>query len=108
MALETIFQCTKCDAQTQKWSGRCLECGGWGTLEESTKSKAQNPKQRNAKGVKTTAFADVKGTDVQRIKTNIAEVDRVLGGGIVPGSMILLGGEPGIGKSTLILQIADG
>lgn len=101
-----IFSCSKCNAQSNKWAGRCLECGGWGTLEESTKSQAPNPKQKTVKGAKTVLFDDVQGKNVERLKTNIAEVDRVLGGGIVAGSIILLGGEPGIGKSTLIVQIA--
>lgn len=105
-----IFRCTACDAQSTKWSGRCFECGKWGTLGESanevesvngrTKSKVQK------KSAKTKLFADVAGHDVKRFATKLDEVDRVLGGGIVPGSLILLGGEPGIGKSTLILQIA--
>lgn len=107
MMQERIFSCTDCGAQSQKWSGRCFECGKWGTLEESSKSQDTKSKQKtNTKSAKTTSFADVAGSDVKRLKTNINEVDRVLGGGIVPGGLLLLGGEPGIGKSTLILQIA--
>lgn len=106
----TLFNCTSCGAQSQKWSGRCFECGKWGTLEENSNFQDTKSKQKtiNIKAAKTKSFADVAGSAVPRLTTNIAEVDRVLGGGIVPGSLILLGGEPGIGKSTLILQIAQG
>ncbi len=101
-----LFECSTCGAQTSKWSGRCLDCGKWGTIEESVNRETRNVKRVGVKSAKTTVFADVRGHDVPRIPTKIAEVDRVLGGGIVPGSLILLGGEPGIGKSTIILQIA--
>ncbi len=105
----TLFQCTACDAQTQKWSGRCFECGKWGTIAEQSSAQVESQKSKvKSPAAKTTSFADVAGGDVKRLKTNITEVDRVLGGGIVPGGLLLLGGEPGIGKSTLILQIAEG
>lgn len=109
-----IFTCTHCDAQFQKWTGRCLECGKWGSLEKTLEDK--NAETHNTKDIptaKTTSLADIKGKYIIRIHTNITELDRVLGtsentkqGGIVPGSLILLGGEPGIGKSTLSLQLA--
>jgi len=104
----TIFICTNCDAQYTKWTGRCLECGKWGTVKEevqNTEHKQQN-KRNNYKPAVTTTLSDVKGENVVRTKTSIDELDRVLGGGFVPGSLILLGGEPGIGKSTLALQLA--
>ncbi|PIR75684.1 MAG: DNA repair protein RadA [Candidatus Magasanikbacteria bacterium CG_4_9_14_0_2_um_filter_42_11] len=103
----TIFTCTNCDAQFQKWNGRCLECGKWGTLEKS--ANTQISKQHTNKDVPTakiTSLADIKGKNIVRAQTQISELDRVLGGGIVPGSLTLLGGEPGIGKSTLALQLA--
>ncbi len=103
---EAVFVCSNCDAQFTKWTGRCLECGKWGTLGESLVQKpAKNAPPTSIPG-KTVALSDVQGKDLPRIKTNIAELDRVFGGGIVPGSLTLLGGEPGIGKSTLSLQFA--
>lgn len=102
----TIYECSKCGAQSSKWIGRCVECGGWGTVEliagEKKETAAKLPP------VKLTGLGQIEAAKFPRILTGIDEVNRVLGGGIVPGSLILLGGEPGIGKSTLILQIADG
>lgn len=104
----TIYACTNCDAQYSKWSGRCQECGKWSTLEESIKESAKPKGKQDIKAVaaKTTSLKDVNGEDASRVKTEIGELDRVLGGGLVPGSFILLGGEPGIGKSTLSLQLS--
>jgi len=103
----TIFTCTNCDAQFQKWNGRCLECGKWGSIEKSAKQENQkSKKQQHLPTAKTTSLADIKGKSIVRTETHISELDRVLGGGIVPGSLTLLGGEPGIGKSTLSLQLA--
>ncbi len=102
----TIYSCTNCDAQSSKWAGRCLECGKWGSIsEERGKRKEERASQKHSPS-KTTKLSDITGAAVQKISTNISELDRVLGGGIVPGSLILLGGEPGIGKSTLSLQFA--
>jgi DNA repair protein RadA/Sms len=104
---KTLFSCSHCDAQFPKWSGRCLECGKWGTLSET----ADTPKKKA--DVKTTEkFAEdlqplssISSDAQPRIQTKTQEFDSVLGGGIVPGSLILLGGDPGIGKSTISLQI---
>ncbi|MFC1615482.1 DNA repair protein RadA, partial [Patescibacteria group bacterium] len=107
----TIYICSKCDGQFPKWQGRCSECGAWGTVAET-----QKPNEAGAGKNKTSAYpdnarivnlSDIKGGEAERIKIGIEEIDRVLGGGIVPGSLILLGGEPGIGKSTIVLQIAE-
>jgi len=112
-ALKTIFVCTNCDAQFPKWSGRCLECGSWGTLHEETLDSKEAAKDAVKKAVNKTGGAElidlsaIKATSLERLKTNIAEIDRVLGGGLVPGSLVLLSGEPGIGKSTLVAQIAN-
>ncbi|MCW1929955.1 MAG: DNA repair protein RadA [Candidatus Kerfeldbacteria bacterium] len=108
-----LFACSHCDAQSQKWSGRCVECGSWGTLgaapEQSalvtTKQKTQAAVAHVPAG-KTIPFTTKAAVHVERMKTGINEVDRVFGGGIVPGSLMLLGGDPGIGKSTLVAQIA--
>lgn len=105
-----IFICSNCDAQYPKWTGRCLECGQWGTIKEGVRpigSATEAPRAGYAP-IETKTLADLPKTGVTRLPTKIIEVDRVLGGGIVPGSLILLGGEPGIGKSTLSLQIAAG
>ncbi len=103
-----IFSCNNCGAQFQKWVGRCLECGHWGTIdkEQKTISKEQNEPNEYAP-TKLSNLSDIKSENVTRTRTNIGEFDRVLGGGLVPGSLILLGGEPGIGKSTLALQLAS-
>ncbi len=101
----SIFKCSSCDAQYSKWTGRCLECGKWGTIVES--SKPQSPISKSTvPAAKTVKLEEIKSEGVRRVKTNIDELDRVLGGGLVPGSLILLGGEPGIGKSTLTIEMA--
>lgn len=107
----TIFICTHCDAQCSKWMGRCLECGSWGTLTQQL-AQASTPRGERQAALTHIAeatpvpFTELTQQVIQRLKTGIAEFDRVVGGGIVPGSLILLGGEPGIGKSTLVAQIA--
>ncbi len=100
-----LFICSNCDAQSPKWAGRCLECGQWGTLQEGSEEEKKKPTVQ-AKPGDTVAFSDIKEAAIPRFITGIGEIDQVLGGGIVPGSLILLGGEPGIGKSTVQLQIA--
>ncbi|MFA5021878.1 MAG: DNA repair protein RadA [Patescibacteria group bacterium] len=106
--ISEIYICSNCDAQLPKWQGRCPECGKWGTLE---KSQVSNSTNKNVKspltmpGAKIISFDNIKITNFKRLQTGISEFDRVLGGGMVSGSLILLGGEPGIGKSTLVLQI---
>lgn len=106
----TIFSCSNCNAQFSKWTGRCLECGKWGTVEQSSAAVIENKKQTNAQNyapVKTFALNEISAEKIARLKTGIGELDNVLGGGIVPGCLLLLGGEPGIGKSTLALQLAS-
>jgi DNA repair protein RadA/Sms len=104
----TIFICRECGSESLKWSGRCTVCGAWNTLKE-IKDQKQNIKDRKLvqKPAEILTFDKIETKNSQRIKTGINEVDRVLGGGIVPGAVILLGGDPGIGKSTLLLQIAS-
>ncbi len=110
--IQTIYVCSNCGAQFPKWAGRCLECGGWATLQLQTIDK------KNLTESATTSPAeiidlnnlDIKGKEddlTGRLKTGIGEIDRVLGGGIMPGSLILLAGEPGAGKSTMVAQIAS-
>lgn len=103
-----MFTCTKCDAQFPKWAGRCSECQGWGTLKED---EGVGPIGTRAVKTKPTAkvgilLAKETLTAHLRVSSGENEVDRVLGDGIVPGSLILLSGEPGVGKSTLVAQIA--
>ncbi len=105
-----MFLCTHCDAQSLKWSGRCVTCGQWGTVfdeaevpEKAGQSRSKGTKSRPAV---TLNLAAATTAIVQRQSTNISELDRVLGGGLVPGPVTLLAGEPGIGKSTLVAQLA--
>ena len=107
----TLFVCQTCGAQAQKWLGRCPECDGWNSMVEEETRPVSTPAIHTRYDLGTRAataqlFADVDMTEMERLKSGFEEFDRVLGGGIVPGSMVLLGGEPGIGKSTLLLQAA--
>jgi DNA repair protein RadA/Sms len=105
--ISTIFACSSCGAQFPKWSGRCLECGGWGTLQMQTVDLKQADKMVTVSPAEVVDLEKLEPTaKFDRFLTKIQELDRVLGGGIIPGSLILLGGEPGIGKSTLVAQIA--
>ncbi|MCK5848828.1 MAG: DNA repair protein RadA [Caldisericia bacterium] len=102
----TLYKCKECGYTSPGKMGKCPECGGWGTFEQTTIGRSQGF------SMSTPISAPVPLTEInndtkKRYSTNLTEVDRVLGGGIVPGSVILVGGEPGIGKSTLLLQIAD-
>jgi DNA repair protein RadA/Sms len=107
---KTIYSCSKCNAQFPKWSGRCLECGAWGTLGEETIDEKEKDKiEIKALAAEVIDFDNSKlfSGEMNRIKTGISEIDRVFGNGIIPGSLTLLAGEPGIGKSTIVAQIAD-
>ena len=118
---KTVYRCAECGTEYPKWQGRCDACGEWNTLAEEMAA----PKVSAAKGAGaarrlgghaalgeggnvavTPRLRDVSGSEAGRLKVGIDEFDFVLGGGIVPGSMVLVGGEPGIGKSTLLLQVA--
>ncbi|MBT5263177.1 MAG: DNA repair protein RadA, partial [Candidatus Magasanikbacteria bacterium] len=105
----TLFTCSHCTAQFQKWIGRCLECGKWGTIEQEVTSKEAETKKTQAQNtpIAKTTKVGASFSPTARKSTKITELDNVLGGGLVPGSFILLGGEPGIGKSTLSTQIAQ-
>jgi len=100
----SVFFCQECGNETSKWSGQCPACGAWNTLVEEIVDKTSIKTRAKVADVRPTKLIDVKASNEQRISTSIQEFDRVLGGGIVPGSMILVGGDPGIGKSTLLLQ----
>jgi DNA repair protein RadA/Sms len=110
-ASKVAFVCQECGAQSPKWMGRCADCGAWNSFVEERSSDPAAPAGNNryanlGAGGSAVLYADVEVTQAARIPTGIDEFDRVLGGGIVPGSLVLLGGEPGIGKSTLLLQAA--
>lgn len=100
----SVFFCQECGNETSKWSGQCPACGAWNTLVEEVVDKTTIKTRAKVSDVKPTKIIDVTASNENRISTNIEEFDRVLGGGIVPGSMVLVGGDPGIGKSTLLLQ----
>ncbi len=111
---KTIFTCTECGGTTPRWLGKCPACGAWNTLLESTVDAGGNAKNRYtsqfqalAKTSELTKLGDIEATDVDRSPTGIEELDRALGGGVVEGGVVLIGGDPGIGKSTLLLQALD-
>ncbi|MEK7240415.1 MAG: DNA repair protein RadA [Gemmatimonadota bacterium] len=114
----TAYRCTECGADHAKWQGRCDACGEWNTLVEEIVAPATTGKKERRTGgasgfarggsvLDTPRLRDVAGTESHRLRTGLAEFDFVLGGGVVPGSMVLVGGEPGIGKSTILLQVAS-
>lgn len=102
---KSLFFCQECGHQSVKWLGRCPSCGSWNTLAEELIEPATAGSGHVAEPVKPTVLADVSLEDSVRIPTGLGELDRVLGGGLVPGSVTLVGGEPGIGKSTLLLSM---
>jgi DNA repair protein RadA/Sms len=112
-APKTIYACQECGAQAAKWVGRCPDCGAWNSMvEERPAPAAAATACEIAKRYSLAAangpqlYADIDTVVAERISTGVGEFDRVLGGGVVPGSLVLIGGEPGIGKSTLLLQAA--
>ena len=116
MKLKTVYVCTECGAQSSKWLGKCPHCGRWNTLVEEVidtqpETAAKVPKRTSMAAVpgenKAAKFGDMTLPAYIRTDTGLSELDRVLGGGLVTGSVVLLSGEPGIGKSTLLMQISD-
>ncbi len=107
-----IYSCSACGAQAPKWGGQCTDCGAWNTLVEVTAMAAAGATRMprysgfagDAKNGQVQVLADVQASEIARYSCGIEEFDRVLGGGLVPGSVVLIGGDPGIGKSTLLLQ----
>ncbi|OGY44124.1 MAG: DNA repair protein RadA [Candidatus Buchananbacteria bacterium RIFCSPHIGHO2_02_FULL_40_13] len=102
----TIHSCSNCGAQYPKWQGRCNECGAWGTISQESQN-IENKKTVKISSDQPINFQEIGLAEKTRFKTGLEEVDRVLGGGLVVGSLVLLGGDPGVGKSTLALQIAQ-
>ena len=107
---KTTYFCKNCGAESPKWVGRCPSCGEWNTFVEevvaprTTKSRYGAPGDDNRRAATPVKISQIKAEDLPRIKLPSGELNRVLGGGLVPGSIVLIGGEPGIGKSTLVLQ----
>jgi len=111
MALHSKYVCQQCGYESTGWLGKCPECGTWNSLVETVveiSSKSQTTKSKQASNSKSQPIklSDIKQTATKRISTKISELDRVLGGGLVPGQVVLIAGEPGIGKSTLLTQIS--
>lgn len=104
---KTTYICQSCSASYPRWMGKCEACNNWNTLVEEVFTPNSFKNNSVGKKIEVKKIKDVIATDSDRAKTNISELDQVLGGGIVPGSLILIGGDPGIGKSTLILQLAS-
>ena len=107
--LKSLYTCTECGGTSPKWLGKCPSCEAWNTLVESV-AESSGPKHRYqsmAGALPVATLADIEASDVDRLPTGIDELDRVLGGGIVAGGVVLIGGDPGIGKSTLLLQALD-
>ena len=106
----SVHACTECGAQSPRWLGRCPSCGGWNTLVEEPVGGAGESAEAILEAprgaVQAIRLGDVRSEETPRFSSGISELDRVLGGGIVPGAVLLLGGEPGVGKSTLALQLA--
>jgi DNA repair protein RadA/Sms len=111
-AVKTVYLCQQCGASAPKWAGQCAACGAWNTLVETVAAprapagRAPSAARAMAGIAAVTPIAGVTSAEAARTSSGIGEVDRVLGGGFVPGSIILIGGDPGIGKSTLLLQLA--
>lgn len=111
MKTKTIFSCQNCGYQSPKWLGRCPDCANWNSLVEEAPfdPKAESPRyslEIDSLAQEPVRLKEIEGKESLRLKTNIAELDRVLGGGIVKGAVTLLGGDPGIGKSTIALQLS--
>ena len=109
---KTVYVCSNCAYEAPKWLGKCPECGEWATLEEEVRvtesaSKNRLAPTKSVASVKTMPLRDILPDNELRYKTGMSELDRVLGGGIVKGSLVLLSGDPGIGKSTILLQICQ-
>ena len=105
--VHTVYRCTECGHAEPKWAGRCPACNEWSSLTEEVEQPVETRSVSGAVLPVTTALPvdQIDALDWVPLPTGIAEVDHVLGGGLVPGSVTLIGGEPGIGKSTLLLQI---
>ncbi len=107
MARRTVHVCQACGYQTAKWLGQCPDCRAWGSIVEEPAAGSAAPRGLSG-GARPARLREITADETARERTGIGELDRVLGGGLVPGSLVLLGGDPGIGKSTLLLAALDG
>lgn len=114
MKEKIFYVCSVCGSRSSKWNGKCLDCGSWNSLEEVKETESVSSPQKPRKGANlfdgnggAVKFNDMQLPEYIRTETGMSELDRVLGGGLVSGSVVLLSGEPGIGKSTLLMQISD-
>ena len=107
MKSHTSFVCQQCSAEFPQWYGKCPQCGEWNSLVETIKESIKSVRSQVQSGVPNIPqkLSDVKHIEKNRLKSGFMEFDRVMGGGIVPGSVTLLAGDPGIGKSTLLLHV---
>ncbi|MEP7281607.1 MAG: AAA family ATPase, partial [Rubrivivax sp.] len=104
----SVFVCSDCGGSSAKWLGKCPHCGAWNTLVEGVaEAPTRHRFQALVQAQPVLALADIEASEVDRAPTGITELDRVLGGGLVAGGVVLIGGDPGIGKSTLLLQALD-
>jgi len=107
--VKTVYVCAECGYESGKWMGKCPDCGKWNTFSEETRTPVQEEKKvKRAPGNGSPAFRidEIPDESAGRMTSGIGEMDRVLGGGVVEGSVVLVGGDPGIGKSTLLTQLS--
>lgn len=104
---KTIYVCQECGYESLKWMGKCTNCNSWNSFVEEVKTQGKDRSMSMVPSTKPMKISEVKREKEIRLKTAIGEFDRVLGGGIVPGSLVLIGGDPGIGKSTLLLHVSE-
>ncbi len=109
--IKLVYQCTQCGFESPKWAGKCPGCGEWNTMLEAAKEPVSSQRTAVVRSLGNVSrpmpICDISTTDEHRYTTGLSELDRVLGGGIVKGSLVLIGGDPGIGKSTMLLQICE-
>src|SRR5437867_11258815 len=103
----TSYTCSSCGFESPRWLGRCTACGEWNTLVEAVRERSRSQSRPARAAIAAQPLSDVAADQAGRISTGSAEFDRVLGGGLVSGSLVLVGGEPGVGKSTLLLQVSQ-
>ena len=104
MKVRTVFRCQDCGTGAPRWVGRCPGCGEWNTLVEELRERSRSQSRPARAAIAPQRLSDIAADEAGRISTGSAEFDRVLGGGLVSGSLVLVGGEPGVGKSSLLLQ----
>ena len=107
MKTTTVYVCQGCGYQSPKWLGKCPDCGAWNTLAEEVRGREKGGAPSRSSGAKAVPLCEVAGETEERLSCGISEFDRVLGGGLVAGSLVLIGGDPGIGKSTILLQVMN-